>query len=228
MQNWQRELLQKNILLKEDVINTFHTGQIQSYYEFLYQNSFFFSQQDKKRILERHLYESIVFCYYLQAYVAKYKSGVVSRETTYLDVGSGAGLPGFLISCLKTSPQNTLLDSSKRRLRKLEEWCLQKSIHQSNSPSFIYKRLEEHIGLYDCIMARAFVPFPFLIELGCHLQKIGGIWAISVAHLKKNKRSRAISDEAWICNTCFAKIVRFEFFRIASNIDFRKSEKYRC
>ena len=189
---WETELQKRGLLWPAAASTRFMRARVQVYYEFLQKNANFFSEQDRQRILERHLYESLIFCLHLQKYIEKWRTDrVVSRETTLLDAGSGPGLPGFLYACLQDTAEVTLLDASRRKLGRLAHWYTALTLAKQSMASwqtlhFAFERLEEHqkppIG-YDCIVTRAFLPFPFAIELGCHLQELGGIWALAVAHL---------------------------------------------
>ena len=185
-QNWQNELQTNNLIWTPNMNNLFNAELVQKYYNFLNENPFFFSKQDRTRILERHLYESLIFCLRLQNYIQDNGINGVSRETNYLDAGSGPGLPGFLFSCLQSPPKLTLLDSSKRKLGKLAHWVQKEGFGNKYSPRFSFERLEEHRGTYTCIITRAFLPFPFAIELGCHLQKKGGIWALFTSSIENS------------------------------------------
>ena len=193
---WEAKLQERGLLWPAEASANFARMRVQAYYDFLQENANFFSKQDRQRILERHLYESLIFCLHLQKYIATRRAAnFVSRETTLLDAGSGPGLPGFLYACLQGASDVTLLDASRRKLGCLARWhAARMSYPQDSSFSaspalhFVFERLEEHqkpSGGYDCIVTRAVLPFPFAIELGCHLQELGGIWALAVAHLSE-------------------------------------------
>lgn len=140
----------------------------------------FFSQNDAARILERHIYENLIFVDYVSSRVK------VSRETKLADAGSGPGLPGYLFHCLKQAPSVTLIDSSKRRLSFVEEFATEARTSSESSSAvsatgsdqhplhFRYERLEEMKGAYDIITIRALIPFPFCIEIVAALQPVGG------------------------------------------------------
>lgn len=175
-----------------DLFEEFDADAVAAYYDFLVRDNEpggFFSKNDSERIFERHLFESLLFARYVarEYYVASGK--IVSRETRILDVGTGPGLPGYLFACRKPAPQLTLLDSSRRRLGRLEEWLNMTAADggdgsayvNSKDVSFSYERSEEHQapeGGYDLVVARALIPFPASVELLCRLPRRGGLIAL--------------------------------------------------
>lgn len=176
----------------------------------------FFSAADGERILERHLFESLVMVEHLTRLLP------ITATSSVADVGSGPGLPGFLFCALKESPHVTLIDSSRRRLGLVEK-------HLAGvvepPPTFLYRRAEEVGGVapagrpgkksgrrkvagkrggrraestaddnvepaghndehtFDLVTARAFVPFPFSVELVCRMVAPGGYLALATAGL---------------------------------------------
>lgn len=143
----------------------FNMEMVEDYYIFLKKNTEkygFFSNKDKEKIASRHILESILYIYYIK------KFSNVSRETSILDIGSGSGIPGFLFACLKENPLVTLLDSSQRRLKKIEEYSKNKGLKNIN---FIYKRIEEYNEQFDYGTIRALIPFPFNVKIASHIFK---------------------------------------------------------
>ncbi len=138
---------------------------VDNYYKFLKKNTEkygFFSKLDIEKIASRHILESMVYVYYILNFCN------VSRETSLLDIGSGAGVPGFLFFCLKEKPKVYLLDSSQRRLKKIEEYAKEKKF---SNLYFIYERVEKYLELFDYATIRALIPFPFNIKLSSHIFK---------------------------------------------------------
>ncbi len=142
----------------------FDWGQVAWFFSFLKENADFFSEADRARILERHLYESLWMAGESAA------RGWVSRETRVADAGSGPGLPGYLYHCLEAKPEVTLWDSSRRRLGRLE-----KAAVGQERLRFRYERLEEtRAPTFDFVTIRALIPFPFCVELVSGLVTVGG------------------------------------------------------
>ncbi|MFN3603702.1 MAG: RsmG family class I SAM-dependent methyltransferase [Leptonema sp. (in: bacteria)] len=143
----------------------FDIESINDFYVFLRDNSYkygFFSKNDNEKIASRHILESIIYIYYIKNYSS------VSRETSLIDIGSGPGIPGFIFYCLKERPSLTLLDSSQRRLKIIENYTKEKKI---NDIKFIYKRIEEFNEKHDFATIRALIPFPFNAKISHHIFK---------------------------------------------------------
>lgn len=149
-----------------DTLKYFDGSLINEYYLFLKENAtrgVFFSKKDTERIALRHIYECLVYIKYL---VEEFR---VSRETRILDAGSGPGLPGFLFYTLHEKPGDIILvDSSRRKLSLLEEYCKRKQI---TGITFIYRRIEETRIEANISVARALIPFPFNAVLLRHTFK---------------------------------------------------------
>lgn len=139
----------------DQIFEIFNMDLLNEYYLFLEEFSEiggFFSKSDLERIASRHIYESMVYIYHLKKQIN------VSRETHVLDVGTGPGIPGFLFYTLISKPKLTLLDSSKRRLKYLEEFINKKELKDIE---IIYKRIEEWNKIYNIVITRALIPFPY-------------------------------------------------------------------
>lgn len=152
----------------------------------------FFSKGDAERILERHLYENVIFMDYV---VSRCK---VSRETNLADAGSGPGLPGYLFACLKQPPRITLIDSSRRRLGIVEEH--HRTEGSPASVRFEFSRLEEMRTTFSLIVMRALIPFPQCVELVCHLVGKGGFLVLSGSRFQETDLSRFgfVSRETYV------------------------------
>lgn len=157
----------RGLALPERLLERFDWEAVGGFYDFLTgsnERGGFFSKGDSEKILERHLYECLIFVDYVASTVP------VSRETHVCDAGTGPGLPGYLFACMKVAPRLTLVDSSRRRLSLLQDY------HgpRNRDVQFRFERLEELAAVFDVIVLRALVPFPYSLELVTGLQKIGG------------------------------------------------------
>lgn len=167
----------------------FNWTRVDWYYAFLTENADFFSTADRARILERHLYE----CMWMAG--ALTERGLVSRETKVLDAGTGPGLPGFLFHCLDPAPDVTLMDSSRRRLGRLE-----RAAAADPKLHFRYGRLEELTAEeFDIVAIRALVPFPFCVELVARSVRVGGLVVYaSTASSLTTKEARLIGELGFV------------------------------
>ncbi|MCS7204237.1 MAG: class I SAM-dependent methyltransferase [Leptospiraceae bacterium] len=175
------DLLRQFEILKYDcdftyinrVIEKFEYNLVNDFYNFLFENSkrgIFFSKNDIEKIAIRHVYECMVYISILV------EGNYVSHETRVLDVGSGAGLPGYLFYCLIEKPKEViLLDASKRKLSLLENFCSEKNAYRIK---FIYRRIEETDLKANVVVTRALIPFPFNAVLVRHaFENFLGIFA---------------------------------------------------
>ena len=157
----EKEMREKGLESSLNVLQNFDCNRLSRYLEFLREKNpegGFFSKGDGEQILERHLLDSLFFV----EEVREMKS--VSRETSVVDVGTGPGLPGYLMACLKQDrPLLTLMDSSRRRLSLLEEY--HRMMFREDRVDFAYIRSEESKKKYDVILVRALIPYPSVLEI---------------------------------------------------------------
>lgn len=103
----------------------------------------------------------------------------VPRETIgsrWIDLGSGAGLPGLIIAILRPDLSVTLVESRKRRVEWLE--FAGKDLQLSNC-SVIGQRLENvDTTPFDFISARAFAPLPKLLHLASRFSTSETVWLL--------------------------------------------------
>ena len=94
-------------------------------------------------------------------------------EESWLDIGSGAGLPGIVIACLVDGPV-TLVEPRRLRADFLQRVAadlrLKVAIHQS--------KVEAVQGQFDSITARAVAPAGTLLQLSAHLAHSGTKWIL--------------------------------------------------
>lgn len=102
----------------------------------------------------------------------------VPRETqgTWLDMGSGAGFPGLVISILRPDQRVLLVELRKRRI----EWLQRMRDELSLSNCEIVGARLETIESYSCsvISARAFAPLPKLLDLSARFSTGRTHWVL--------------------------------------------------
>lgn len=105
---------------------------------------------------------------------------------SWVDIGSGAGLPGIIIACLAEGPV-TLVEPRRLRADFLHKVCeslaLNATVHCSKA-----ERVE---GIFDAITARAVAPLPELLKISAHLSTRKTVWA-----LPKGRSAKAELAEA--------------------------------
>ena len=114
------------------------------------------------QIWERHILDS--------AQLIRFEPG---RGASWLDVGSGAGLPGIVIACLVDGPVALV---EPRRLR---AEFLHKVVESLELRATVTcTKIERVDGTYDVITARAVAPLPKLLEISQHLSTRKTVWAL--------------------------------------------------
>lgn len=89
-----------------------------------------------------------------------------------IDVGTGAGFPGMVLYILNPDMHLTLLDSTKKKIDYLDDYC-----HQNGyQVECLTGRVEElnRREQYDYAFARAVAPLNILLEIITPLLKVGG------------------------------------------------------
>lgn len=92
-----------------------------------------------------------------------------------LDVGSGAGLPGIPLAILNPGRVFTLLDTSSKKTRFLNQVRLELAL---NNMQVVQSRVEQYqpVQLFDNITSRAFAALPEMLCLTRHLLAPEGYW----------------------------------------------------
>lgn len=96
------------------------------------------------------------------------------NDKKILDVGTGAGYPGLVLSLLSKS-NFTLLDSTKKKINHINEYVFNNNI---NNVIGVVGRAEEfisnHRNEFDIVIARAVSSLNILLELCIPFLKVGG------------------------------------------------------
>jgi 16S rRNA (guanine527-N7)-methyltransferase len=126
----------------------------------------FLGPREEARLRERHLDDA--------RGLAVIRSPVAGER--WVDLGSGAGLPGLPLACAYPEASFTLVDAQRRRL----DWVAATAakLHIDNV-TVVHARLEEFgrgpdRETFDVATARALGPLPVVAELGLPLLRVGG------------------------------------------------------
>jgi 16S rRNA (guanine527-N7)-methyltransferase len=111
--------------------------------------------RDLETMIDRHLIDSLAVAPYL-------------RGERFLDVGSGAGLPGIPLAIWFPDRRFTLLDSSGRKTRFLVQATIELGL---TNVEVIQARVQDVqiVGGYDGILSRAFASLADLVNAAGHL-----------------------------------------------------------
>jgi 16S rRNA (guanine527-N7)-methyltransferase len=92
---------------------------------------------------------------------------------SWIDIGSGAGLPGIVIACLCSGPI-TLVEP--RRLR--AEFLHKVSESLGLRATILCCKAERVEGKFEVVTARAVAPLTRLLEISAHLSTRNTVWAL--------------------------------------------------
>ncbi len=121
--------------------------------------------------------EEIVSGHYLDSFTCL-AATKIKQGSRVIDIGTGAGFPGVPIKIARPDLDVTLLDSSRKKLKFIEEALASISI---NGVELIHARAEEaarnreHRERYDVAFARALSEMKVVAELALPLVRVGGI-----------------------------------------------------
>jgi 16S rRNA (guanine527-N7)-methyltransferase len=127
------------------------------------------------QLWERHILDS--------AQLVRFEPRVGS---SWVDVGSGAGLPGIVISCLVAGPVKLV---EPRRLRAdflarvVDELGLNARVEQA--------KIERMEGVFDVITGRAVAPLPRFLELCDHLSTRKTLWVLPKGRSAQSELAQA-------------------------------------
>jgi 16S rRNA (guanine527-N7)-methyltransferase len=92
---------------------------------------------------------------------------------TWVDLGSGAGLPGIVIACLVAGPV-TLVEPRRLRAEFLHKACESIGL----TATVLCTKAERVEGSFEVITARAVARLAQLLEISAHLSTRNTIWAL--------------------------------------------------
>jgi len=136
------------------------------------------------RIWERHILDSV------QLVRFEPRAGA-----SWVDIGSGAGLPGIVIAALTEGPV-TLVEPRRLRAAFLQETVA--ALGLARRITVQPAKIENIRGQFDVITARAVAPLGRLLGLAHHLAHSGTVWALPKG---KNANSElAEAHRSWHCD----------------------------
>jgi 16S rRNA (guanine527-N7)-methyltransferase len=115
-----------------------------------------------EQVWDRHILDS--------AQLVRYES---LAGASWIDIGSGAGLPGIVIACLVDGPVELV---EPRRLR--AEFLHKVSESLGLEATVLCAKAERVGGKFDVITARAVAPLAKLLEISAHLSTRTTVWAL--------------------------------------------------
>jgi 16S rRNA (guanine527-N7)-methyltransferase len=92
----------------------------------------------------------------------------VKKQGRYIDVGTGAGLPGIPLAICYPDAHFSLLDSNSKKTRFLTQACHELGL---SNTSVIHSRVEEYRPqqLFDFVLSRAYASLKDMLDSAHHL-----------------------------------------------------------
>lgn len=101
----------------------------------------------------------------------------VPRETsTWLDLGTGAGLPGLVIAIMRPERHVILVESRRRRIEWLERCKADLGLDNCAIEGRRLEMVESFVA--GVVSARAFAPLPKLLDLSARFSTSGTHWVL--------------------------------------------------
>ncbi|MEO6582571.1 MAG: 16S rRNA (guanine(527)-N(7))-methyltransferase RsmG, partial [Sphingomicrobium sp.] len=130
-----------------------------------------------EEIWERHILDS--------AQLVRFEP---ASRASWVDIGSGAGLPGIIVALLTEGPMS-LVEARRLRAQFLEETV--DALGIANRVSVHQSKTENIQGNFDVITARAVAPLGRLLRLANHLAHPETIWALPKGRNAKSELAEA-------------------------------------
>jgi 16S rRNA (guanine527-N7)-methyltransferase len=109
---------------------------------------------------------------------------------SWADIGSGAGLPGIVISCL-VDGDVALIEPRRLRAEFLHKLCESLRL----GATVFHGKAERAGGKYDVITARAVAPLAELLKISAHLSTRNTVWALPKG--RRAERELAEARQSW-------------------------------
>lgn len=119
--------------------------------------------------------------------------GLGRKDGSWVDIGSGAGLPGMVIACLVDGPV-TLVEPRRLRAGFLEQAARELGLSNVRVDC---TKAERVTGKFDCITARAVASIDRLLGMCAHLSHRGTIWVLPKGTSGKSELAEA--RLSWQC-----------------------------
>jgi len=131
------------------------------------------SEKDHERFWERHVMDAVHL-------VESIPPPYIRKGTKAIDIGSGNGVPGIILSILRPDIDVTLLDSDNKKCGFLDMFC---NLVVLKNVTIIRERAEVYAngdarGTFDVAIARAVGKTSVALELGAGFLKRGGLMIV--------------------------------------------------
>jgi 16S rRNA (guanine527-N7)-methyltransferase len=117
-------------------------------------------------------------------------AGLAPTRMSWIDIGSGAGLPGIVISILSDNPM-TLVEPRRLRADFLAGMIAELQL----DAEVLHRKAEQVTGKYDVVTARAVAPLPKLLSMTFHLSHAKTLWVLPKGRSAKSELAEA--ERSW-------------------------------
>ncbi|GAA5093350.1 16S rRNA (guanine(527)-N(7))-methyltransferase RsmG [Wohlfahrtiimonas larvae] len=127
---------------------------------------------EPEEMLVKHLFDSIVLIPHLEKI----------KHDRMIDVGTGAGLPGFILAIAMPDTHFVLLDTNSKRTRFMTQMKLELGI---KNIEIVHSRVQDYqpAELFDVILSRAFASAEDMVIWSKHLLTDDGCFAAMKGHV---------------------------------------------
>lgn len=140
---------------------------------------------DENDIYLKHFYDSLTIVKYID----------LSNKKTLLDIGTGAGFPGFVLKIVYPNLEVTLLDSNNKKITFLKQLSEKLNINinaiQARSEEYIKEKRE----YFDVVTSRAMANLRVLLELSIPYVKINGNFIAMKANASEELKEASNTHE---------------------------------
>ena len=145
----------------------------------------------------KHFYDSLTL----------FKGIDLKENLKICDLGTGAGFPGLVLKIVFPNLSITLVDSLEKRIKFLD--LVIKELELKNIKT-VHSRIEEfkEIEAFDVVVSRAVSKINILLELGCKLPKVNGLFVFMKGNILEELKSA--KNALKVLNYSLEKIINFK------------------
>lgn len=145
----------------------------------------------------KHFYDSLTL----------FKGIDLKENLKICDLGTGAGFPGLVLKIVFPNLSITLVDSLEKRIKFLD--LVIKELELKNIKT-VHSRIEEfkEIEAFDIVVSRAVAKINILLELGCKIPKVNGLFVFMKGNILEELKSA--KNALKVLNYSLEKIINFK------------------
>lgn len=173
---------------------------LETYYKLLisYNNNVNLTAITKEEdVYLKHFYDSLTL----------FKGIDLKENLKICDLGTGAGFPGLVLKIVFPNLSITLVDSLEKRIKFLD--LVIKELELKNIKT-VHSRIEEfkEIEAFDVVVSRAVAKINILLELGCRIPKVNGLFVFMKGNILEELKSA--KNALKVLNYSLEKIINFK------------------